>query len=83
VVDTSEPFVEETWTGLVSVGTARLRFDQRIERCRMIDIAQDGLPPEGGWLKALTDTRELCLGIHLDVVEPGTIRRGDEVRLGG
>jgi uncharacterized protein YcbX len=83
VVDTSEPFVEETWTGLVSVGTARLHFDQRIERCRMIDIAQDGLPPEGGWLKALTDTRELCLGIHLDVVEPGTIRRGDEVRLGG
>jgi uncharacterized protein len=83
VVDTSEPFVEETWTGLVSVGTARLRFDQRIERCRMIDIAQDGLPPEGGWLKALTDTRELCLGIHLDVVEPGTIQRGDEVRLGG
>jgi uncharacterized protein len=83
VVDTSEPFVEETWTGLVSVGTARLRFDQRIERCRMIDIAQDGLPPEGGWLKALPDTRELCLGIHLDVVEPGTIRRGDEVRLGG
>jgi uncharacterized protein len=83
VVDTSEPFVEETWTGLVSVGTARLRFDQRIERCRMIDIAQDGLPPEGGWLKALTDTRELYLGIHLDVVEPGTIRRGDEVRLGG
>jgi uncharacterized protein len=83
VVDTSEPFVEETWTGLVSVGTARLRFDQRIERCRMIDIAQDGLPREGGWLKALTDTRELCLGIHLDVVEPGTIRLGDEVRLGG
>jgi uncharacterized protein YcbX len=83
VVDTSEPFVEETRTGLVSVGTARLRFDQRIERCRMIDIAQDGLPREGGWLKALTDTRELCLGIHLDVVEPGTIRLGDEVRLGG
>lgn len=83
VIDTTEPFVEETWTGLVSVGTARMRFDQRIERCRMIDIAQDGLPPQGGWLKALTDTRELCLGIHLDVVEPGTIRVGDEVRLGG
>ncbi|MDX6357254.1 MAG: uncharacterized protein QOH37_308 [Nocardioidaceae bacterium] len=82
VVDTSEPFVEETWTGLVTVGTARLRFDQRIVRCRMIDIAQEGLPPEGGWLKALTDTRDLSLGIHLDVVEPGTIRFGDEVRLG-
>jgi uncharacterized protein len=82
VVDTSEPFVEETWTGLVAVGSTRLRFDQRIVRCRMIDIAQEGLPPEGGWLQALTDTRDLCLGIHLDIVEPGTIRLGDEVRLG-
>jgi uncharacterized protein YcbX len=82
VIDTSEPFVEETWTGPVTVGSARFRFDQRIVRCRMIDIAQEGLPREGGWLKALTDTREICLGIHLDVVEPGTIRLGDEVRLG-
>lgn len=83
VVDTSEPFVEETWTGLVTVGSARLRFDQRIVRCRMIDIAQEGLPPEGGWLKALTDTRELCLGIHLDIVDPGTVRLGDEVLFRG
>jgi uncharacterized protein len=82
VVDTSEPFVEETWTGLVSVGTARLRFDKRIPRCRMVDIAQEGLPPEGGWLKALTETREMSLGIHLTVVAPGTVRVGDEVRVG-
>jgi uncharacterized protein YcbX len=82
VVDTSEPFVEETWTGLVSVGNSRLRFDKRIPRCRMIDIAQEGLPPESGWLKALTEAREMFLGIHLTVVEPGTVRVGDEVRVG-
>ncbi len=29
VVDTSEPFVEETWTGVLSVGTARLRVVRR------------------------------------------------------
>jgi hypothetical protein len=82
VVDTSEPFVEETWTGSITVGTALLRFDTRIPRCRMVDIAQEGLPPEGGWLKALTETREMCLGIHLTVVEAGTIRLGDELSLG-
>jgi uncharacterized protein YcbX len=82
VVDTSEPFVEETWTGSITVGTALLRFDTRIPRCRMVDIAQEGLPPEGGWLKALTETREMCLGIHLTVVEPGTVRLGDELSLG-
>jgi uncharacterized protein len=82
VIDTREPFVEESWTGAMSVGTARLRFDKRIPRCRMVDIAQDGMPPERGWLKALTETREMCLGIHLTVVEPGGVRVGDEVRLG-
>src|SRR3954451_17517380 len=54
VVDTSEPFVEETWIGPIAVGAAQLRFDTRIPRCRMVDIAQEGLPPERGWLKALT-----------------------------
>jgi uncharacterized protein len=83
VVDTSEPFVEETWTGPLTVGTARLQFDTRIPRCRMVDIAQDGLPPERGWLKALTEARQMCLGIHLTVVEPGTVRVGDDVRPGG
>jgi uncharacterized protein YcbX len=79
VVETGVPFVEETWSGELTVGTARLRVARRIERCRMVDIAQEGLPPEGGWLKALTDTREMCLAVYLDVVEPGTIRLGDEI----
>jgi uncharacterized protein YcbX len=83
VIDTTEPFVEETWTGLVTVGSARLRLVRRIERCRMVDIAQEGLPREGRWLKALTDTREMRLAVYLDVIDPGTMRLGDEVRLGG
>jgi len=83
VVDTSEPFVEETWTGVLSVGTARLRVARRVERCRMIDIAQEGLPREGSWLKALTDTREMCLAVYLDVDLPGLLRVGDAVRLSG
>ncbi len=79
VVDTSEPFVEETWSGGLTIGGARLTVLRRIERCRMVDIAQEGLPREGGWLKALTETREMSLGIYLDVARPGSLRVGDEV----
>jgi uncharacterized protein len=82
VVETSEPFVEETWSGTVTVGDATLRMVHRIERCRMIDIAQDGLPPLGGWLKALGASRDLRLGVYLDVVDPGPVRVGDEVGVG-
>ncbi len=49
----------------------------------MIDIAQEGLPPEGSWLKALGDTRDLCLAVYLDVEAPGVLRVGDAVRLSG
>lgn len=79
VVDTDEPFVEEAWTGHVTIGGVRLAPVERIERCRMIDIAQEGLPREGRWLKSLTEAREMCLGIYLDVVRPGTLALGDEV----
>ncbi len=83
VVDTREPFVEETWSGALTIGGARLTVDRRIERCRMVDIAQEGLSREGGWLKALTETREMSLGIYLDVTEPGTLEVGDAVLLTG
>jgi uncharacterized protein YcbX len=79
VVETDEPFVEETWRGEVCVGEARLVPVERIERCRMIDIAQEGLPREGRWLKALTEAREMSLGIYLDVAQPGVVTVGDEV----
>jgi uncharacterized protein YcbX len=80
VVETDEPFVEESWTGVVEIGGVRLTPVERIERCRMVDIAQDGLPPEGRWLKRLTEAREMSLGIYLDVEAPGTIAVGDRVR---
>jgi len=79
VVETEEPFVEETWVGELAVGGVVLTPVERIERCRMIDIAQEGMSREGRWLKALTDAREMCLGIYLDVAEPGRVAVGDEV----
>jgi uncharacterized protein YcbX len=80
VVETTEPFVEETWTGdVIHVGEVELTVGERTERCRMVDIAQDGLPPEPGWLKALGRERELCLGVYADVRTPGRVTLGDEV----
>jgi uncharacterized protein YcbX len=81
VVETDEPFVEESWAS-IEVGGARFGVVERIDRCRMIDIAQEGLPREGGWLKALTGAREMFLGVFLDVVETGGVAIGDEVRAG-
>jgi len=83
VIDTDEPFIEETWTGDVCVGEVRLTPVERIERCRMIDIAQEGLPQDGRWLKNLTAAREMCLGIYLDVAAPGRVAVGDEVSVRG
>jgi len=81
VLETDEPFVEEAWAGDLAIGGVRLRPVERIERCRMIDIAQEGLPREGRWLKALAETRGMCLGVYLAVVETGRLGVGDEVRV--
>lgn len=82
VVDTTEPFVEESWiTRTVTVGTATLRIAQRVPRCRMIDIAQDGVRATGGWLKPLAADREMAVAVYADVVRPGRLRLGDALRL--
>ena len=81
VVATSEPFVEETWVGRrIAAGEVTLDVVERIGRCRTIDVAQDGVDARGRWLKALAAEREMCVAIYADVVTPGTIARGDQVR---
>lgn len=80
VVETSEPFEEESWTGDVVVGGATLRPTSRITRCRVIDLAQDGIEEGTRWLKPLGDRRDARVAIYLDVVKPGVVRIGDVVR---
>jgi uncharacterized protein YcbX len=80
LVDTAEAFVEESWIGqLVSVGEARLRVVERIERCRMVDLAQDGVATTSPFLKALGGTRDVRLGVYADVVTPARLAVGDPV----
>ena len=80
VVRTSEPFVEETWGGArLQIGDVVLTVVERIERCRMVDVAQEGLDAQPGWLKALGRVRDLSLGMYADVARAGSITRGDPV----
>ncbi len=80
VIETTEPFVEESWMGqLVQVGEVQLRIVARIERCRTVDLAQDGVTETTPLLKALGRSRDVCLGVYADVVTPGWLSVGDEV----
>lgn len=75
VVETIEPFIDDSWIGRVlDLGDARLRICEQIPRCRMVDINQDSATAEGRWLKHLGAERELCLAVYADVARPGTIQ---------
>jgi uncharacterized protein len=86
VVETLEPFEEEGWIGRqVEIGpvdqSVRLAVVERVERCRTIDLAQDGVTSTTPWLKALGRSRDLCVAVYADVVGPGTVTVGDAVRV--
>lgn len=82
VIDTTEPFVEESWIGRdATVGTATLRIVQRIPRCRMIDIDQDGAQATGRWLKPLADERDMSIAVYADVVHAGHMHLEDRLTL--
>jgi uncharacterized protein YcbX len=80
VLETTEPFVEESWAGRkLLVGSVELVVDRRLERCRMVDLAQDGVATTTPMLKALGRAREVCLAMLVDVATPGHLEVGDVV----
>jgi uncharacterized protein YcbX len=80
IVETAEPFEEEGWIdSVVEIGGTHLAVVDRVERCRTIDLAQDGVASTTPWLKALGRSRELCVAVYADVVGPGTVALGDLV----
>ena len=84
VVETTEPFIEETWVGsTVAIGSVELAVSERVERCRTIDLAQDGVATTTSWLKALGASRELCVAVYAGVVTPGALSVGDAVTVEG
>jgi hypothetical protein len=82
VIDSHEPFVEERWVDReLRLGTTRLRVVQRVQRCRMIDIRQDGVKPGEKWLTPLTEERAMSLAVYADVIRPGHLAVGDRLHL--
>jgi uncharacterized protein YcbX len=82
VVEAEEPFAEERWLHReLELGSTRLHVVERVPRCRMIDIGQDGVEPGAKWLRCLGREREMCLAVYADVTRPGRITIGDEPRL--
>lgn len=82
VLDTDVPFLEEEWVGReLALGPAGLRIVGRTPRCRMVDLAQDGVEPGTSWLPALGRERDLCLAVYAEVVHPGTVSLGDSARI--
>ncbi|MGJ7442525.1 MOSC domain-containing protein [Aquipuribacter sp. MA13-6] len=80
VVDTDEPFVEETWVGRsVAVGSVLLAVEERIERCRTVDVPQDGTSATGRWFKPLAAERDMSLAVYARVLRPGPLAVGDAV----
>jgi uncharacterized protein YcbX len=81
VVATDVPYAEDAWVGReVTIGAARLRGIEPIERCRMVGVAQVGLPERPGMLRTISEHHGLLAGVYLSVVVPGEIAVGDEVR---
>lgn len=84
VLDTAEPWIEEQWVGRVlAIGEhLRLRVAMALPRCVMTTMAQgEDLPADNRILKTVTRERDQCFGIVAEVVTPGTIRVGDELRV--
>ncbi len=86
--DDVDGFVENDWVGATAdLGSARIEFGAASPRCIMTTLAQGDLPDDKAVLRTLSDHNRLdfsgmgnfaCLGIYAEVIQPGSVRVGDE-----
>jgi uncharacterized protein YcbX len=85
LIDTgdTEGFVEAGWLNrsLRIGGDVELRVFEECERCAMTTLPQQELERDPRILATITRHNRTRFGIYLSVSCPGTIRRGDPVRL--
>ena len=86
VVDTGygeKDFVENAWIGQVlAIGdSVRLSVTGPCPRCVMTTLPQGDLPQDRGILRTAARHNQANVGIYASVLEGGTVRRGDFVRL--
>jgi uncharacterized protein YcbX len=84
-IDGVEPWEEHGWAGReVAAGEAVLRVVDPIPRCVVTTRDPDSGRTDAPVLKALARLRgkdDVTFGVWCEVVRPGTVRRGDAVRL--
>jgi uncharacterized protein YcbX len=67
----SEPLNE------AEIGTAKVRVDQRDERCVLVNVDPDTTARDPRILRAIARERNACLGVYGTTVRPGRVRLGD------
>ena len=83
-VGSEQSFRENAWIGhTLAIGDeVRLRITGPCGRCVMTTLAQGELPKDSGILRTAVQHNQGNVGVYAAVVQGGTIRRGDRVRLG-
>ena len=87
-------FVENSWTGrTLTIGSELvLRVSIPCPRCVMTTLPHADLPHDPRILRTIAEQNRLdlgdfgnlpCVGVYADIVQPGSLRRGDPVQLGG
>jgi uncharacterized protein YcbX len=85
IVDTTgqEGFVENNWVGkTLAIGPeVKIQVTMPCGRCVMTTLAQGDLPKDPGILKTAAKHNNICIGAYATVVQVGTLRAGDAVRI--
>ncbi len=84
VLEAEGSFPEDEWVGrTLELGSARIRVDQRDERCVLINVDPVSGERDPSVLKTVGRERDACLGVYGATVRPGMIRVGDIVAVCG
>src|SRR5881296_1884953 len=83
-VGSEQSFTENAWIGhTLAIGDeVHLRITGPCGRCVMTTLAQGDLPKDSGILRTAVQHNQGNVGVYAAVVQGGTIRRGERVRLG-
>ena len=95
VIDTGarDGFPEDEWQGRrIRIGDAVLQVMVPTPRCVIPTLAHDELPADPGLMRAAAREHRIpvfdmgpltCVGVYLQIVEPGVVRLGDRVAVEG
>jgi uncharacterized protein YcbX len=79
----AKQFVENDWVGhTAAIGEeVRLSITMHCPRCVMTTLPQSDLPKDPGILRTAAQQNRANVGVYASVLQGGTIRRGDTIKL--